>query len=109
MPFSVIIIISRVVAGGLGMFLLGQISFGSMGPSIVESDVARSLDHDVSPDLYSFVLFCSRWYFPPVPNCIPGCLYSQPRMGYRSLEWNWPKEAMNRPIWAGIVDGAKLF
>ena len=30
-------------------------------------------------------------------------------MGYRSLEWNWPKEAMNRPIWAGIVDGAKLF
>ena len=27
--------------------------------------------------------------------------------GYRSLEWNWPK--MNRPIWAGIVDGAKLF
>ena len=31
------------------------------------------------------------------------------RMGYRSLEWNWPKEAMNIPIWAGIVDGAKLF
>ena len=30
------------------------------------------------------------------------------QMGYRSLEWNWPKEAMNRPIWAGIVDGAKL-
>ena len=30
-------------------------------------------------------------------------------MGYRSLEWNWPKEAMNIPIWAGIVDGAKLF
>ena len=30
-------------------------------------------------------------------------------MGYRSLEWNWPKEAMNRPIWTGIVDGAKLF
>ena len=30
-------------------------------------------------------------------------------MGYRSLEWNWPKEAMNRPIGAGIVDGAKLF
>ena len=29
--------------------------------------------------------------------------------GYRSLEWNWPKEAMNRPIGAGIVDGAKLF
>ena len=28
---------------------------------------------------------------------------------YRSLEWNWPKEAMNIPIWAGIVDGAKLF
>ena len=25
------------------------------------------------------------------------------QMGYRSLE------AMNRPIWAGIVDGAKLF
>ena len=31
------------------------------------------------------------------------------QMGYRSLEWNWPKDAMNRPIWAGIVDGAKLF
>ena len=31
------------------------------------------------------------------------------QMGYRSLEWNWPKEATNRPIWAGIVDGAKLF
>ena len=30
-------------------------------------------------------------------------------MGYRSLEWNWPKEAMNIPIGAGIVDGAKLF
>ena len=25
------------------------------------------------------------------------------QMGYRSLEWNWPKEAMNRPIWASIV------
>ena len=21
------------------------------------------------------------------------------QMGYRSLEWNWPKEAMNRPIY----------
>ena len=31
------------------------------------------------------------------------------QMGYRSLEWNWPKEAMNIPIWAGIVDEAKLF
>ena len=31
------------------------------------------------------------------------------QMGYRSLEWNWPKEAMNRPIGDGIVDGAKLF
>ena len=30
------------------------------------------------------------------------------KMGHRSLEWNWPKEAMSRPIWAGIVDGAKL-
>ena len=27
------------------------------------------------------------------------------QMGYRSLEWNWPKEAMNKPIWAGIVGG----
>ena len=26
-----------------------------------------------------------------------------------SLEWSWPKEAMNRPIRAGIVDGTKLF
>ena len=31
------------------------------------------------------------------------------QMGYRSLEWNWPKEAKNTPIWAGIVDGAQLF
>ena len=46
------------------------------------------------------------------------------QLGYRSLEWNRPKEAiiiiiieglslskeaMNIPIWAGIVDGAKLF
>ena len=31
------------------------------------------------------------------------------QMGYRGLEWNWPKEAMNIPIWAGVVDGAKLF
>ena len=31
------------------------------------------------------------------------------QMGYRSLGWNWPKEAMNRPIGAGIADGAKLF
>ena len=31
------------------------------------------------------------------------------QMGYRSLEWNWPKEAMNILIWASIVDGAKLF
>ena len=30
------------------------------------------------------------------------------QMGHRSLEWNWPKEAMNRLIWAGIVDGANL-
>ena len=30
------------------------------------------------------------------------------QMGCRSLEWNWPKEAMNVPIGAGIVDGAKL-
>ena len=27
------------------------------------------------------------------------------QMGYRSLKWNWPKEAMNIPIGAGIVDG----
>ena len=26
--------------------------------------------------------------------------------GYRSLELNWPNEAMNRPIKGGIVDGA---
>ena len=31
------------------------------------------------------------------------------QMGYRSLEWNWPKETINIPIWAGIVNGAKLF
>ena len=26
-----------------------------------------------------------------------------------TIEWNWPKEAMNTPIGAGIVDGDKLF
>ena len=26
------------------------------------------------------------------------------QIGYRSLEWDWPKEAMNIPIWAGIVE-----
>ena len=31
------------------------------------------------------------------------------QLGYRSLEWNRPKEAMNIPIWAGIVTGAKMF
>ena len=31
------------------------------------------------------------------------------QMGYRSLEWNWPKGATNRPIWAGIGGGTKLF
>ena len=30
------------------------------------------------------------------------------QMGYLSLQWNWPKEEMNIPIWAGIVDGARL-
>ena len=30
-------------------------------------------------------------------------------MGCRSIEWNWPKEAMNRPIGAGVVAGAKVF
>ena len=25
------------------------------------------------------------------------------QMGYRSLEWNWPKKAMNRPIWAVLL------
>ena len=30
------------------------------------------------------------------------------QMGYHSLEWNWPKEAMNIPIGAGIVDGATI-
>ena len=38
-----------------------------------------------------------------------GCEGHGQQMGYRSLEWNWPKEAMNKPIWVGIVDGAKLF
>ena len=31
------------------------------------------------------------------------------QMGYHSLEWTWQKETMNTPIWAGIVDGAKLY
>ena len=24
------------------------------------------------------------------------------QIAYRSLEWNWPKEAINKPIWAGL-------
>ena len=33
------------------------------------------------------------------------------QIGYRGLQWNWPKEAMNIPIptCAGIVDGATLY
>ena len=31
------------------------------------------------------------------------------QMGYRSLAWNWPKEAMYRPNRAVIVAGAKVF
>ena len=30
-------------------------------------------------------------------------------MGNRSLEWNWAKEALNIPILAETVDGAKMF
>ena len=32
-----------------------------------------------------------------------------PQMGYRSLEWNWPKEATNRPMWARSFAEAKMF
>ena len=38
-------------------------------------------------------------------GCIMLCGMCQ-QMGYSR---NWPKEAMNRPMWAGNVDGAKLF
>ena len=33
------------------------------------------------------------------------------QMGYRSLEWNWPKGAMNRvtDLFGAGIDGAKLF
>ena len=31
------------------------------------------------------------------------------QMGDRRPEWSWPKEAMNKPIWSGIVAGAKMF
>ena len=30
--------------------------------------------------------------------------YMGQQMEYRSLEWNWPKEAINIPIGAGITD-----
>ena len=26
------------------------------------------------------------------------------QMGYRSLEWNWLKVAMNTPIWVGVAE-----
>ena len=32
-------------------------------------DLTLFLDH-INPDLYYFALFCSRWYSPPVPNCL---------------------------------------
>ena len=35
--------------------------------------------------------------------CYEGCEDMGQHMGYRSLEWNWPTEAMNRPIGAGVV------
>ena len=44
---------------------------------------------------------CSEWHF-----IITGILILI--MGYHSLEWNWPKEAMSIPIGAGIVNEAKL-
>ena len=45
----------------------------------------------------------------PIINTMRDVVDVEQQMGYHSLEWNWLKEAMNRPIWAGIVDGAKLF
>ena len=41
--------------------------------------------------------------------CYEGCEGHGTANGLPQPEWNWLKEAMNIPIWAGIVDGAKLF
>ena len=54
------------------------------------------------------VCWTALWHLDAL--CYEGCEgQDMVQMGYRSLEWNWPKEAMNIPIWAGIGDGAKLF
>ena len=41
--------------------------------------------------------------------CYEGCEGHGSANGLPQPRWNWPKEAMNRPIWAGILDGANLF
>ena len=38
-----------------------------------------------------------------------GAKHMGQQLGHRGLEWNWPKEATNRPIGAGIVGEAELF
>ena len=51
----------------------------------------------------------SLWHLDAL--CYEGLKGMGQQMGYRyrSLEWNGPKEAMNIPIGAGILDGAKMF
>ena len=58
--------------------------------------------------IYICMIYMALWHLDAL--CYESCKghgTTNSEMG--SLEWNWPKEAMNKPIWTGIVDGAKLF
>ena len=53
---------------------------------------------------------CGAWmYCGFMALCYGGCEEYGAANGYHSLEWNWPKDAMNRPMGAGLVAGAKVF
>ena len=75
--------------------------------------------HRVDDDMVQQLIFAKRvpWHVQPIGRpcatwthyAVRGVKDLGQQIGYRSLLWNWPKEAMNIPIGAGIVDGAKLF
>ena len=61
----------------------------------------RSDNNMVKQLIFATTCWTALWHLGAL--CYEGC------EGHGSANGNWPKEAMNRPIWAGIVDGAKLF
>ena len=66
-----------------------------------------------------YILFATRvpGHVQPIGRPCGTCMHYSMRdvkdmgqqMGYHRLEWNWPKEDMNIPIWVGIFEGARLF